>query len=95
MLSRADRPALARLEGAVYKATTPDLEPAETRGSGDSMTAGLAAGVSRGLDPVEILKLACRCRTANVTTHGLGSASDDLIDALAGASRSTLSEAPA
>ena len=50
-----------RLPGwrAVYKATTPDLEPAETRGSGDSMTAGLAAGVSRGLDPVEILKLAC------------------------------------
>ncbi len=47
------------------------------------MTAGLAAGVSRGLDPVDILKLACAAGTANVTRHGLGSASDDLIDTLA------------
>jgi 1-phosphofructokinase len=83
VLSRADRPALARLDGAVYRATTPDLEPAEPRGAGDSMTAGLAAGVSRGLNPVEILKLACAAGTANVTRHGLGSASDDLIDTLA------------
>ena len=83
VLSRGDRPALARLDGAVYRAITPDLEPAETRGAGDSMTAGLAAGVSRGLDPVDILKLACAAGTANVTRHGLGSASEDLIETLA------------
>jgi 1-phosphofructokinase len=83
VLSRADRPALAQLDGAVYRAVTPDLEPAETRGAGDSMTAGLAAGVCRGLVPVETLKLACAAGTANVTRHGLGSASDDLIDTLA------------
>jgi 1-phosphofructokinase len=83
VLSRAENPTLARLDGAVYRAITPHLEPAETRGAGDSMTAGLAAGISRGLDPVEILKLACAAGTANVTRHGLGSASDDLIDTLA------------
>ncbi len=83
VLSRADRPALARLDGAVFRAVTPDLEPAETRGAGDSMTAGLAAGVSRGLDAVEMFKLGCAAGTANVTRHGLGSASEDLIETLA------------
>ncbi len=82
VLSRADRPALAMLEGSVYRAETPDLEPADTRGAGDSMTAGLAAGLSRGLDAVEILKLGCAAGAANVTRHGLGSASEDLIETL-------------
>jgi 1-phosphofructokinase len=83
VLSRADRPALALLDGVVHRATTPDLEPADTRGAGDSMTAGLAAGVSRGLDPVELFKLGCAAGAANVTRHGLGSASEDLIETLA------------
>jgi 1-phosphofructokinase len=83
VLSRADRPALARLDGAVFRAITPDLEPAETRGAGDSMTAGLAAGVSRGMDAVEMFKLGCAAGAANVTRHGLGSASEDLIETLA------------
>ena len=96
VLSRADRPALARLDGAVFRAITPDLEPAETRGAGDSMTAGLAAGVSRGMDAVEMFKLGCAAGAANVTRHGLGSASEDLIETLAERVEiEAVSEAPA
>jgi 1-phosphofructokinase len=83
VLSRADRPAIAHLAGTTYRARAPELEPADYRGAGDSMTAGLAAALSRGLGPEESLKLACGAGAANVTRHGLGSASGDLITKLA------------
>jgi 1-phosphofructokinase len=83
VLSRADRPALASFSGIAYRATAPALEPADYRGAGDSMTAGLAAAISRGLGPEESLRLACGAGAANVTRHGLGSASEDLIPKLA------------
>lgn len=47
------------------------------------MTAGLAAGLIEGLDAEQTLKLACAAGAANVTRHGLGSASEDLIAELA------------
>jgi 1-phosphofructokinase len=47
------------------------------------MTAGLAAGMRRGLRPEDLLRLASGAGAANVTRHGLGSASDDLIPRLA------------
>jgi 1-phosphofructokinase len=59
------------------------------------MTAGLAAAFSRGLGPEESLQLACGAGAANVTRHGLGSASDDLIPKLAERVKiETLSAAP-
>jgi 1-phosphofructokinase len=95
VLSRARRPAVAFIAGSTYRATAPDLEPADFRGAGDSMTAGLAAAFSRGLGPEESLQLACGAGAANVTRHGLGSASDDLIPKLAERVKiETLSAAP-
>lgn len=82
VLSRQDRPALARFGGQIYEALAPELEPADHRGAGDSMTAGLTAGRLRGRDPVGILELACAAGAANVTRHGLGSADGDLIASL-------------
>jgi 1-phosphofructokinase len=83
VLSRAHRPALAYMGGTTYRASAPELKPADSRGAGDSMTAGLAAATSRGLDAEEALRLACGAGAANVTRHGLGSASADLISKLA------------
>jgi 1-phosphofructokinase len=83
VLSRASLPAVAILSGTIYRAKAPPLEPADARGAGDSMTAGLAAAIIRGLDPEESLRLACGAGAANATRHGLGSASEDLIPRLA------------
>jgi 1-phosphofructokinase len=83
VLSRSDKPVLAFIDGKTYRATPPVLDPADFRGAGDSMTAGLAAAFSRGLGPEETLQLACGAGAANATRHGLGSASNDLIAKLA------------
>lgn len=82
VLSRQHDPALARMGDDVYEARAPKLEPADHRGAGDSMTAGLTAGLRRGLDFVETVRLACAAGAANVTRHGLGSADEDLIPGL-------------
>ena len=83
VVSRASLPAVAILSGTIYRAKAPPLEPADARGAGDSMTAGLATAIIRGLDPEESLRLACGAGAANATRHGLGSASEDLIPRLA------------
>ena len=83
VISRADQPAMAHISGTVYQAAPPALEVVDHMGAGDSMTAGLAAARLRGLGPADALKLASAAGAANVTRHGLGSGSADLIAALA------------
>ena len=83
VLSRQNQPALARSGGEVFRAISPELDPADHRGAGDSMTAGLAAGVRRELDFIETVRLGCAAGAANVTRHGLGSAAEGLIPGLA------------
>jgi 1-phosphofructokinase len=82
ILSRQDRPALARFGTLLFEATSPELEPADHRGAGDSMTAGLASGRRRDLPVEDLIRLACAAGAANVTRHGLGSADADLIASL-------------
>jgi 1-phosphofructokinase len=83
VLSRGRNPVLALMDGKFYGARPPELEAADFRGAGDSMTAGLAASLRTGLGPIESLKLGCGAGAANVTRHGLGSASDTLFERLA------------
>jgi 1-phosphofructokinase len=82
VVSRADQPALAVSEAGALRASSPRLLAVDHRGAGDSMTAGLAAGLHRGLSPAETLRLGCAAGAANVTRHGLGSATDTLVDRL-------------
>jgi 1-phosphofructokinase len=83
VLSRGERSVLATIDGKTYEAVPPTLEAADFRGAGDSMTAGLATSLKIGLGPEETLKLACGAGAANVTRHGLGSASRTLFQRLA------------
>jgi 1-phosphofructokinase len=83
VLSRGGGPVLAAMDERLFEAQPPQLEAADFRGAGDSMTAGLAASLRTGLGPIETLRLACGAGAANVTRHGLGSASDTLFERLA------------
>ena len=61
----------------------PPLEPAEPKGAGDSMTAGMVAGLARGDSPVDALRVGAACGALNVVRRGLGTGSADAVAALA------------
>jgi 1-phosphofructokinase len=82
VLTRGDDPSLAQLEGSLYEVRVPRLEPVETRGAGDSLTAGVAAGILRGLPLPEAVRLGAAAGGINVTRHGLGSGTQQDIERL-------------
>jgi tagatose 6-phosphate kinase len=55
---------VASFEG-VYRATVPDVEVVNTVGCGDSMVAGFAVGLCRGMSMVDTIKLAGAISSAN------------------------------
>ncbi len=83
IVSRGQEPAIASFSGRLYRITGPTLEPADHRGAGDSMTAALTASLVRSASPEATMRLAAAAGAANVTRHGLGSASGELITQLA------------
>jgi len=73
IVTRAHRPALAMTEGRVLSVQGPQIEPVDAKGAGDSVTAGVAAALSRG-DSFEVaLRLGVAAATLNVARHGLAS----------------------
>ena len=78
----ADGSSIAFVDQTWYRVAQPSLQAADPRGSGDSMTAGLAVGLHRGLETTETLQLAAAAGASNVVRHGLGSGDAELTEAL-------------
>lgn len=72
IVTRAADPTLVLTDGAISEVAVPRLQAAETRGAGDSLTAGVAAALARGAGIDEAVRLGAAAGTLNVTRHGLG-----------------------
>jgi 1-phosphofructokinase len=83
LITRAEEPALALVGGDVVTVRPPTLQVVDHRGAGDSMTAGLAAGLSRGLDLHGALRLGAAAAGLNVTRRGLATGDRREIERLA------------
>jgi 1-phosphofructokinase len=93
LVSRADEGALALIEGRVYAVATPRLVAAESRGAGDSMTAGVAAVLALGGTLHDAVRTGAAAGALNVTRHGLGTGRIDAVQVLAGRVTLSLTEA--
>jgi 1-phosphofructokinase len=83
VVSRAEEPTLAVHGDTGLLVSAPSLAPVDTRGGGDSMTAGIAAALAQGEDVEAALRLGGAAGALNVTRHGLGTGSGDAVRALA------------
>jgi 1-phosphofructokinase len=83
IVSRADKPALALADGKLVEVLAQPFEQVDHRGTGDSMTAGVAAALARGADIQAALRLGAAAGALNATRHGLATGSADLIERLA------------
>lgn len=83
VVSRAADPTLAVFDGEAVLVTPPAFETVDTRGGGDSMTAGIAAALAQGEDVPTALRIGAAAGAVNVTRHGLGTGSGEAVRALA------------
>lgn len=79
IVSRATEPLLLLDAEGFLEVTPPRMEVADTRGAGDSLTAGVAAGLSRGESAREAIVTGAAAGALNVTRHGLGTGDADAI----------------
>lgn len=85
VVSRAGAaPALALLEDdEVVEVCMPTLEPADSAGAGDSMTAGIVGALASGRTLREALRVGAACGALNVVRHGLGTGGARAVETLA------------
>jgi 1-phosphofructokinase len=83
VVSRAAEPTFALYDGGQVLLSPPSFEPVDTRGGGDSMTAGLAAAFAQDKDRETALRLGAAAGAVDVTRHGLGSGSGEAVRRLA------------
>jgi 1-phosphofructokinase len=81
-VSRAEKPALVYVDGEVFEVRLPPLEPADHRGAGDSMTAGVTATMAQGGDMRTAIRIGGAAGAVNVTRHGLGTGRASVIGKL-------------
>jgi 1-phosphofructokinase len=83
VVSRAEEPALLLAGDELYEIHAPTLEPADAAGAGDSMTAGIVAGLVAGATIVDAARLGAAAGALNATRHGKGSGQRNQIQRLA------------
>ena len=83
IVSRAAEPALVLADGRLTQVSMPAFEGADHRGAGDSMTAGVAAGLARGANLEQALRLGAAAGALNSTRHGLATGDQAQIERLA------------
>ena len=72
LISRAHEPALLSTSDGDYLIRTPSVSTRETKGAGDSMTAGIAVGTARGLSLHGAVRIGAAAGALNVARRGLG-----------------------
>jgi 1-phosphofructokinase len=83
VITRAEEPALALFGDTAVTIRAPTVEVVDHRGAGDSMAAGLAAGLARGMDMLDALRLGAAAAVLNVTRRGLATGDRREIERLA------------
>jgi 1-phosphofructokinase len=82
LVSRADVGALALINEEIYRVGIPRMTPTDSRGAGDSMTAGVAAVLAQGGDLSTAVRTGAAAGALNVTRHGLGTGHLDAVQVL-------------
>ncbi|WP_194420523.1 1-phosphofructokinase family hexose kinase [Microbacterium abyssi] len=82
IVTRAADPLLLADGEGVLEIAPPPFEENETRGAGDSLTAGVIAGLVREERLRDAITLGAAAGALNVTRHGLGTGDADLIGSL-------------
>jgi 1-phosphofructokinase len=83
VVSRSDGPTLAFTDGRVLEVEAPRLQAVQPRGAGDSMTAGLAAGLATGAPFEDARRLGTAAGALNVTRRVLATGQRTTVQRLA------------
>ena len=83
VVSRGEEPALVWLPEGLHEVHAPRLQQVDTRGSGDSMTAAVAACLATGSSWAEAVRIGAAAGALNVIRHGLATAGGANVRALA------------
>jgi len=83
VITRAEKPTLALLDDGDHVLTGPTIDPADPRGAGDSLTAGVATALAHDLEPVEAVRLGVAAGVLNAGRRGLATGTRDEILRLA------------
>lgn len=83
VVSRGAEPALLLTGDDAYEVAAPELEAADPAGAGDSMTAGITAGLVGHLGIIDAVRLGAAAGALNVARHGKGTGDRDQVERLA------------